>query len=272
MKGAWSLPLLLALLCCGPLMAAGGAACGEWRATGACETFTADAGDTASLQRGAALFMNYCLGCHGTRYARYQRVSDDLGIPDDLLRKHLIFDGVQSGSLIASAMRPADAKRWFGVAPPDLSLITRALGVDRVYTYLLAFYRDDTRPYGYNNQVAPNIGMPHVLAELQGEQRSVCKPMRTYADNGGVRRDALTREEVKRERCGILEVTEGTGLLSDGEYRQATYDLVNYLAYTAEPYRAERINIGMYVLLYLLLFISLAALLNREYHKDNSTV
>ncbi|MBF2754817.1 MAG: cytochrome c1 [Gammaproteobacteria bacterium AqS3] len=270
MMRAGLLLLLAALTQLGALSvhAAVSAPCGTWKGTGECEDVSFDMSDRASLQRGAALFMNYCLGCHTTRYARYERFAEDVGVDIDLLKEHLIFDGSQPGSLIVNGMKVADAKKWFGAPPPDLSLITRARSPQWLYTYLLAFYRDETRPLGHNNRVFPNVGMPHVLEELQGVQRQVCAPVRTYAENGGVRRDPLTRELITEESCDVLQVDAGTGMMGETEYRQAAYDLANYLHYTAEPYRSQRISVGIYVVFYLLLLIVILWMLNREFQKD----
>lgn len=262
------LAVALVLLFSAQVYAAGGAPCGTWNDTGDCERVSMDMDDKESLQRGAALYMNYCLGCHSTKYGRYERVADDLGIPHELMREHLILDGSQIGMRIENGMNAAEAKTWFGIAPPDLSLVTRARSPEWVYTYLLAFYRDDLRPYGYNNRVFPNVGMPHALEELQGVQRQVCAQVNTYADNGGVRRDPLTREAITRESCTVLRVDEGSGAMNEQQYRQAVYDITNYLHYMAEPYRGDRERIGIYVLLYLLAFVVVMWLLNREYQKD----
>lgn len=248
--------------------AAATAPCGTWNGTGECETIDVDTTDKASLQRGAALYMNYCLGCHSTRYGRYERVADDLSIPHELMSENLILDGSQLGWQIVNGMNEEEAKQWFGTAPPDLSLVSRARSPEWLYTYLLGFYRDESRPYGYNNRVFPNVGMPHVLEELQGVQRQVCAQVYTYAENGGVRRDPLTREPITRESCKVLQVDEGSGAMSEQEYRQAAHDITNYLHYMAEPYQDDRKRIGVYVLLYLLAFIVVMWLLNREYQKD----
>ena len=139
-----------------------------------CDDFVADASDQASLQHGAALYANYCAGCHSLQYSRHNRVAKDLGIPEDLYQEHLMLDSNQKiSSLMTISMDKDVAKGWFGAAPPDLTLISRAKKPEYLYTYLRTFYQDDSRPYGVNNLVYPNVGMPHVLLELQGLQECV---------------------------------------------------------------------------------------------------
>ena len=127
-----------------------------------------DPHDHASLQRGAKLFVNYCMGCHSLDYQRYNRLGRDIGLTDEQVKENLIFTGAKVGDTMKNAMPKADAKRWFGVTPPDLTVIARSRGVDYLYNYLQTFYLDPTRPLGVNNAVFPNAGMPHVLWELQG--------------------------------------------------------------------------------------------------------
>jgi ubiquinol-cytochrome c reductase cytochrome b subunit len=232
----------------------------------ACDEFTADPGDKASLQSGAKMYMNYCMGCHSLKYSRYNRVADDLGIPEDLLQQNLIFDPAQKvGALMENAMDIRMAKVWFGAAPPDLTLVSRARQPEWLYTYLRTFYKDDSRPYGVNNKVFKDVGMPHVMLELQGMQECAMGPV--AAHNGGVKRDPLTGEDILEDPCGQFTVGEA-GAMSSEEYDEAIYDLVNFLAYTADPIVEDRHRIGIYVLLFITLFFVLAWLLNREYWKD----
>jgi len=218
-----------------------------------CDAFEADATDKPSLQRGAALYANYCMGCHSLQYSRHNRVARDLGIPEDLYKGNLVFDPeIKLGSLMSNSMNKADAKVWFGATPPDLTLISRARQPEWLYTYLRAFYQDELRPYGVNNRVYPNVGMPHVLMELQG--MSSCS-------------DASGAPAAKAETCQTLDVAT-TGAMSTEQFDGAMYDLVNFLAYTAEPYKTDRLRIGTYVLLFLIVFFIFAWLLNREYWKD----
>jgi ubiquinol-cytochrome c reductase cytochrome b subunit len=229
-----------------------------------CDQIETDISDKASLQHGAQVYMNYCMGCHSLKYARYNRVAEDLGIPIDLMRGNLIADPeVQAGSLMDNAMDTDRAKVWFGAAPPDLTLIARARTPDYLYTYLRTFYQDPTRPYGVNNRAFPNVGMPHALLELQGLM--ACAP----ASKGHGEMDALSGTEVSghSDPCGAMEVVQ-EGRMSIEEFDETVYDLVNFLAYTAEPMKADRQRIGIYALLFIAVFFVFATLLNREYWKD----
>ena len=231
-----------------------------------CDEIVVNPNDMASLQHGAKLYMNYCYGCHSLKYSRYNRIADDLGIPEDLMQANLMFDpSEKSGALMDNAMDDALAKVWFGAAPPDLTLVSRARKPEWLYTYLRNFYKDDSRPYGVNNRVFKDVGMPHMLIELQGMQECAMAPVKAH--NGGVKRDPLTGEDLLEDPCGKFIITE-PGLMTADEYDAAMYDLVNFLAYTAEPIVAERQRIGVYVLLFVALFFIFAWLLNREYWKD----
>lgn len=209
-----------------------------------------DVTDIPSLQRGAKLFVNYCAGCHGAKHMRFTRLAADLDLPDDLVEKYLIFTGAKIGDTMTTAMNPQDGVRWFGVAPPDLTLTARRRGADWVYTYLNSFYRDDSRPIGVNNLVFPDVGMPHVLWELQGI------PTPVYADNG------------QELHIVGIRVPEKGGQMTPREYLEATRDLTNFLAYMSEPIKAYRQSLGIKVLLFLFVFLVLAVLLKREYWKD----
>lgn len=217
-----------------------------------------DQSDTASLQRGAQLFTNYCMGCHAASFSRYERVADDLGIPHELYLENLVFDDSKIGDLMTIAMPKDQGKQFFGAAPPDLTMVARVRSPDWLYTYLRTFYRDDSRPFGVNNKTFPNVGMPHALMELQGLQE--CAP-------GGDKIDPLTGSMVGEDPCGSLEVGQ-KGSMTPEEYDQAVYDLVNFLEYTGEPMAQDRKRLGVYVLLFILLFGIFAYLLNREYWKE----
>ncbi len=229
--------------------------------------------DQAVLQRGAQLYMNYCMGCHSLQYERYQRFQTGLGVPEDLVMKHLRFDTeAKIGDLMVNSMKTKDAKVWFGAPPPDLTLIARSRGVDYLYTYLRTFYKDPARPWGVNNKVFPDVGMPHVLIGLQGVQE--CEPGPSHAENGGVLRDPLTGKEVlygedgkPLNPCGRLKVTV-PGSLTPAEYDTAVYDLANFLNYIAEPMQEQRKRTGVFVLFFLAILFVFAWLLNREYWKD----
>lgn len=241
------------------------------------EDMSPDLRDQASLQRGLQTYMNYCHACHALGYQRYLRTAEDFGIPEDLMLEHIMFDpDARIGDHMNNAMSAENGKAWFGAAPPDLTLYTQLKGgPDYLYTYLKTFYIDESRPLGVNNLVFENVGMPHVLIDLQGVQQKVCKQIPMIADNGGEMRDPLTGEYVTEEKCGEelvergyspLELVEGTGSMTPEEYDQLAYDLTNFLYYMSEPVRLERERIGIYVLLFLAFFFVPAYLLGREYH------
>ncbi|RUO80098.1 cytochrome c1 [Idiomarina tyrosinivorans] len=212
-----------------------------------------DLHNKASLQRGAQLFMNYCLGCHSLKYQRYNQTFEDLGIPEELGQKYLQFTGHKKGDLITNNMPAEEAGKWFGNPPPDLTNVIRVRGKDWVYTYLRSFYVDDSRPWGVNNVVFPNVGMPHVLQELQGV------PTKAYEER-------MVDGEMKDVYVGLK--SDGSGRLSPSEYDQATLDITNFLVYMAEPMKLEQRRIGWYVFGFLLVFTILAWLLKKEFWKD----
>lgn len=212
-----------------------------------------DLTDKASLQTGAKLFMNYCLGCHQTQYQRYQRTFTDLGIPIELGQDNLQFTGEKPGDHIKNAMPTESGAKWFGAPPPDLTLVARVRGADWIYTYLRAFYADDSRPFGVNNLVFPEVGMPHVLQELQGLPRKTSEKM--LVDGEMVDRDVGLK-------------ADGSGELSAAEYDKAVLDLVNYLVYIGEPSRLQSENIGRWVMVFLLVLLVLVYLLKKDYWRD----
>jgi ubiquinol-cytochrome c reductase cytochrome c1 subunit len=215
----------------------------------------------ASLQNGAKLFVNHCLNCHSASSMRYNRLHD-LGLSDDQIRNNLLFSADKVGDLMTVAMKPADAKAWFGAMPPDLSVITRAKssgagsGADYLYTYLRTFYKDDTRPTGWNNMVLPNVAMPHVLWQLQGVRTAKFVEEADPHDEG---------KKVHRFD-GFQQVSPGT--MSPQEYDTAVADLVGYLDWMAEPAQNTRKKLGVVVLLFLSVFAFLAWRLNASYWKD----
>ncbi|MDS4030529.1 MAG: cytochrome c1 [Candidatus Contendobacter sp.] len=213
-----------------------------------------DLHNKASLQKGAKLFVNYCMGCHSLEHQRYNRMARDIGLTDEQVKANLIFTGAKIGDTMKNAMPKAEAKQWFGVVPPDLTLIARARGVDYLYTYLLTFYQDATRPFGVNNAAFPNAGMPHVLWQLQGMQKPV------YA----VHKDAAGHETKVLKEFELVQ----PGSMSPPEFKQAMVDLVNFLAYVGEPIQLERQRIGIWVLLFLGLLCVVFYLLKKEYWKD----
>ncbi|MBM3358311.1 MAG: cytochrome c1 [Betaproteobacteria bacterium] len=217
-----------------------------------------DETDLISLQRGARTFVNYCLNCHSAGYMRYGRLQD-LGLNEAQIRDNLIFTEAKIGDLMRVAMDPKEGKEWFGVAPPDLSVIARSnaspagSGADWLYTYMRSFYRDSTRPMGWNNAVFPNVGMPHVLYQLQGEQALTTAERATW---GG------RKEKVQRL------VVEKPGSMTPPEYDRMVADLVNFLVYVGEPAKRSRIALGIYVLMFLGGLFVLAYALKKEYWKD----
>lgn len=242
-------------------VAAGGAfACGSIP----CDEFDADTKNKPSLQRGAQLFINYCMGCHSAKFSRYERVADDLGIPHDLMMDNLVFADKKIGDLMTISMNKTQSKSFFGAAPPDLTLVARARNPEWLYTYLRNFYKDDARPLGVNNRVFANVGMPHAMLELQGLLECGAGPQ--LDSDGKTVRNALG-EAKQDEHCGGL--TEGAlkGSMDQEQFDGAIYDLVNFLEYVADPTADDRRYIGIFVLLFLLVLLVLTILLNREYWK-----
>lgn len=215
-----------------------------------------DIRDQESLQRGLTLFTNYCFGCHSMKYARYERAADDLGIPHEIFEKNLIFGEAKIGQLMTISMPEDQAKVWFGSAPPDLTLSARLRGPDWIYNYLRGFYHDPKRPYGVNNVVFKDVGMPHVLADLQG----VCAEAPALGVEPEV--DPLSGKIIKSSGCERFD-TEGT--MTPDEYDEAMYDLVNFLEYVGEPSRIHSEELGKMVLIFLAFFFIFVYFLNKEY-------
>jgi ubiquinol-cytochrome c reductase cytochrome c1 subunit len=209
--------------------------------------------DHESLQRGASVFVNYCLSCHSAGYMRYSRMTD-IGLTEQQIKDNLLFAADKPGSLMTVAMRGEDAKNWFGATPPDLSVITRSRGADWVYTYLRAFYRDDSRPTGWNNLVFDKVGMPHVLQELQGHLAPV---YRTETGEDGKPHQVIDHLRLVKP-----------GKLTQAEYDALSADLVNYLSWVGEPAKSQRMTTGLLVILFLGLFFIAAYYLKKEYWKD----
>ena len=228
---------------------------------------TVDLHDNSSMQRGLQTFSNYCMGCHAAGYARYERAANDLGIPDDLFVANLLPAGKKIGDLMSNSMETADGKAWFGAPPPDLTLIARVRGTDWVYSYLQAFYEDETRPWGVNNKVFPNVGMPNVLESLQGVRHLACTQAPAHDEHGKPLFDTLTGDALTEEQCDVIsQKTEGQ--LSEDEFEQVAYDLTNFLAYMGEPSRLQSEALGLKVLLFVILFGIFAFLLNKEYWRE----
>lgn len=206
----------------------------------------------ASLQRGAKLFVNYCLNCHSANYMRYNRLTD-IGLSEEQIKSNLLFASEKVGDTMQVTMTKADAKAWFGVVPPDLTVEARARTADWLYTYLRGFYRDDSRPTGWNNVAFSNVGMPHVLWELQGQQ--VMK-VEEHVDADWVRTESRHL------------VLDKPGSMTPAEYDAAAADLVNYLVFMAEPAQMQRQKLGVIVLLFLGLLFVVAYYLKKEFWKD----
>ena len=234
--------LALVILPITAVAAGGGGKCGAVP----CDTFEADYDDKASLQAGARTFVNYCMGCHSAKYMRWERMAEDLDIPRDLVMDNMMFTDQKIGDLMYISMDKADAKRWFGAMPPDLTLETRARSPEWVLTFLRSYYLDAERPTGVNNSVFANVGMPHVFMHEQGVAKC---------------------NEATDDICTDLSAPLG-GELNEAEFEKVTYDLTNFLTYMAEPVAKKRQTIGVYVILFLLILLALTWLLNREYWKE----
>jgi len=217
--------------------------------------------DLAALQNGAKIFVNYCLNCHEAAFVRYNRMKD-IGLTDEQIKQNLLFATDKVGETMKVALRAKDAKDWFGATPPDLTLVARSRashagpGPDYLYTYLRTFYRDDTRPTGWNNLVFPNVGMPHVLWELQGQR--VAK----FVDE----KDPHDPTKTVHKFEGYEQLTPGT--MSPQEFDSNIADLVAYMTWMAEPMAQSRVRIGVGVMIFLLGFFFIAWRLNAAFWKD----
>ena len=217
--------------------------------------------DMAALQHGAKLFVNYCLNCHSAAYMRYNRLRD-IDLTEEQIRQNLLFAGDKVGDLMTVSISAKDAKAWFGAQPPDLSVIARSRagdggsGADYLYTYMRTFYRDETKATGWNNLVFPAVGMPHVLWELQGEQRAIFEEEKDAHD------PSKTQHVFKR-----FELTK-PGSMNKVDYDVAVADLVAYLQWMGEPGQSQRVRMGVWVLLFLSIFTLVAWRLNASYWKD----
>jgi len=222
--------------------------------------------DKASLQNGAKLFVNYCLSCHSAEYARYNRVAEDLEIPLYRLKENLMFTTEKEGDLMKTTMPAEDSKKWFGVTPPDLTLVARVRKPDWLYTYLRAFYRDDSSPSGWNNSLFENVAMPHAMYELQGVQKLVGKvekdkqsALDAHAAAGG--------QEYQVVGDAKFELVHA-GKLSPEEFDKAMADLTGFLTYLAEPAIMKRQTIGVFSIAFVLILMGLCYLLKKEYWRD----
>jgi len=218
--------------------------------------------DVSSLQNGAKLFVNYCLNCHSAAFMRYNRLRD-IGLTEQQIKDNLVFTGAKVGDLMKTALDPKDAKDWFGGVPPDLTLIARSRadgakgsGADYVYTYMRSFYRDEARPTGWNNTAFPNVGMPHVLWELQGQQRPLMAEEKDPHD--------------PKKTTHIFKGFELTtpGALTPRQYDDSVADLVAFLQWMGEPEQNNRVRLGVWVLMFLGVFTVIAWRLNAAFWKD----
>lgn len=214
--------------------------------------------DLGALQHGAKLFVNYCLNCHAASYMRFNRLTD-IGLTEKDIKDNLLFTTDKVGETMKVAMDPKQAKDWFGGTPPDLTVIARSrsghggTGADYLYTYLRTYYRDESKATGWNNLAFPNVAMPHVLWELQGER----KPLYDTVESHGHETHVFK---------GWQQVSPGK--LSPAEYDEAVGDLVNYMQWMSEPAQNTRVRIGVWVLLFLLVFMFIAWRLNASFWKE----
>ena len=227
--------------------------------------------DVPSLQRGARTFVNYCLNCHSAKYMRYNRLTD-LGIDLPMIEDNLMFATDKVGETMTVAMSAADAKAWFGTAPPDLTVESRVRGPGWLYNYFLGFYKDDATVTGWNNLVFPNVAMPHVLWQLSGTNRLVTTEFKSHdeAQAAALAAKGLVLLAPGKNGTFIVEtlVPETPGTLSPTEYKAMVADLVNYLDYMGEPAKNQRITLGLIAVLYFVVLFVFAYWLKREYWKD----
>jgi len=246
----------------------------------------------AALQNGAKLFVNYCLNCHGAALMRYNRLQD-IGLSDEQVKRSLLFTAEKVGEPMKVAIRPADAKEWFGALPPDLSVIARARssgagsGADWLYTYLRSYFRDSTRPQGWNNALFENVGMPHVFWEQQGSRGAALEEVKEVVDEQSGKATGFVKSVVTFDAAGARseksEKLEGLnhhasrhwtlsapvgGTMSQAQYDETVADLVAYVTYMSDPSAQTRTRLGVWVMLFLGVFTVFAWMLNREYWKD----
>jgi len=238
--------LLAAFLVTTPVFAAGGGA--------KLASANIDPDNVNSLQRGAANFMNYCSGCHSARYVRYKTIGNDLDLSEEMLVDNLMFNAEKTFETIEASMPAAEAARWYGKAPPDLSLMARARGVDYIYNFLKGFYVDKDSPTGVDNLVLAGTSMPNVLWELQGYQAGHFD--KHDNEDGSV---TTTFE-------GFEQLTAGT--MDSEDFDEFVRDTVNFLAYMAEPVRGFRVDLGKWVIIYLIFFLLIARMLKKQIWKD----
>jgi len=217
--------------------------------------------DVAALQHGAKVFVNYCLNCHSAAFMRYNRMRE-LELSDDQIKKNLVFGTDKIGEVMKASLDPKQAKAWFGTTPPDLSLIARSRsgpngsGADYLYTYLRAYYRDDTKATGWNNMVFPSVSMPHALWELQGQRAAKFEEVK----------DSHDPSKTVHRFVGYEQLTPGT--LTPQQYDETVADLVAFMSWMSEPAQFHRVRLGVWVLIFLAVFTLIAWRLNAVYWKD----
>ncbi|MEL0069113.1 MAG: cytochrome c1 [Gammaproteobacteria bacterium] len=245
--------------------------------------------DTISLQRGAQTYMNYCLACHSMQYMRYDTLVEYLHIPEEIVEQNLMFSGDKVTDHITNTVPAAQAQAWFGKVPPDLTLVARVRGADWLYTYMKSFYQDPDRPFGVNNTVFKDVGMPHVLSPLQGMQIktaaaadlqnkiAAANVAMAYAQQEGNSSEISTQRAIINESTAAVEALKMSGeyfeLASEGsltaeEYDTVIRDLVNFLDFAGEPGKVDRHALGVKVIIFLLVFFMFAYFLKQEYWKD----
>ena len=214
--------------------------------------------DLASLQNGAKLFVNYCLNCHSAAFMRFNRLKD-IGLTEQQIKDNLLFTTDKVGETMKAAIDPKGAKEWFGAVPPDLTLVARSRaghggsGADYLYTYLRTYYRDEAKPTGWNNMAFPNVGMPNVLWELQGERKPVYEEQESHGHKSHVFK-------------GFEQTKPGS--MTSAQFDQAVGDLVNFMQWMAEPAQKDRVRVGVWVLIFLAIFFIFAWRLNASFWKD----
>lgn len=243
--------------------------------------------DKASLQNGAKIFINYCAGCHSMEYVRYSRIAQDLDLTEEQVMENLVLGDKKFGDTLKKSMPSKLAKKWFGVDPLDLTLAARVRGNDWLYNYLTSFYADPAKPYGVNNTVFPDVGMPHILADLQGEQvlseewvsaefaiksaKNVIANAKATDSEKAEANKALKDAEAEKAKLsadGKIFLQTKKGSLTPEEYKEEMRDLVAFMAYTANPVKVKSKSMGIWAILFLCLLLVPAYFLKKEYWKD----